>query len=119
MDFNALALVAVLAVPGLFAAGESAGGVHGRNRLIGNSTLDIFVFGRRAGQAAAKYAKQLKPGAPTLDHVRKWQTELKAADITEQRPASPLLLPNYARQPYDYLSDYARQTLTAGQIKLA
>jgi len=106
-------------IPGLFAAGESAGGIHGRNRLIGNSTLDIFVFGRRAGQAAAEYAKQMKPGAPTLDHVRKWQAELKAAAIAELRPASPLLLPNYARQPYDYLSDYARQTLTAGQIKLA
>ncbi|GAH47916.1 unnamed protein product, partial [marine sediment metagenome] len=34
-------------VPGLFAAGECEGGVHGRNRLIGNSTLDLFVFGRR------------------------------------------------------------------------
>ncbi|MGD9142697.1 MAG: FAD-binding protein, partial [Dehalococcoidia bacterium] len=39
-------------VPGLFAAGECTGGVHGRNRLIGNSTLDLFVFGRRAGRAA-------------------------------------------------------------------
>jgi succinate dehydrogenase / fumarate reductase flavoprotein subunit len=45
-------------VAGLFAAGECEGGVHGRNRLIGNSTLDIFVFGRRAGKAAAQYAKE-------------------------------------------------------------
>jgi len=42
-------------VAGLFAAGESMGGVHGRNRLAGNSTMDIFVFGRRAGVAAAQY----------------------------------------------------------------
>ncbi len=44
-------------IPGLFAAGEVEGGVHGRNRLIGNSTLDIFVFGRRAGKSAAQWAK--------------------------------------------------------------
>jgi hypothetical protein len=56
---------------------------------------------------------------PTLDHVRKWQAELKKAGISESRPATPLLLPNYARQPYDYLTDYARKTLSAGQIKVA
>ena len=104
-------------IPGLFAAGECTGGVHGRNRLIGNSTLDIFVFGRRAGKAAAQYAKKVKPGMLTLDHVRKWQAELGEASISEVRPATPLLLPNYARQPYDYLTDYARKTLSTGQIK--
>jgi len=106
-------------VAGLFAAGECGGGVHGRNRLAGNSTLDIFVFGRRAGRAAAQYAKQVKLGALTLDHVRQWQTGLKQAGLAELRPASPLLLPNYARQPYDYLSDYSKQMLSVGQIKLA
>ena len=44
-----------LAVPGLYAAGEVAGGVHGNNRLGGNSLLDCVVFGRVAGKAAAKY----------------------------------------------------------------
>jgi len=106
-------------VPGLFAAGECAGGVHGRNRLIGNSTLDIFVFGRRAGEAAARYVKEAKPGTPTLEHVRRWQTVLKEAGIAEKRPATPLLLPNYARQPHDYLADYSRETLTTGRIKAA
>ena len=106
-------------VPGLFGAGECVGGIHGRNRLIGNSTLDIFVFGRRAGRAAAKYAKQVKLGALTLDHVRQWQSGLKQAGLAELRPASPLLLPNYTRQPHDYLSDYGKQTLTVGQIKVA
>ena len=105
-------------VPGLFAAGECAGGIHGRNRLIGNSTLDIFVFGRRAGRAAAQYAKEAKPGTLALDHVRQWQSELKKAGINESRPATPLLLPNYARQPYDYLTDYARKTMSSGQIKV-
>jgi succinate dehydrogenase/fumarate reductase flavoprotein subunit len=105
-------------VPGLFAAGECAGGIHGRNRLIGNSTLDIFVFGRRAGRAAAQYAKEAKPGTLALDHVRRWQSGLKKAGINESRPATPLLLPNYARQPYDYLTDYARKIMSSGQIKV-
>jgi succinate dehydrogenase / fumarate reductase flavoprotein subunit/L-aspartate oxidase len=43
-------------VPGLFAAGEITGGVHGRNRMMGNSLLDCVVFGRRAGRAAAEAA---------------------------------------------------------------
>jgi succinate dehydrogenase / fumarate reductase flavoprotein subunit len=44
-------------VPGLYAAGEVAGGMHGANRLGGNSLSDLLVFGRRAGEAAAKYAE--------------------------------------------------------------
>ena len=108
----------VTTVPGLFAAGECEGGVHGRNRLIGNSTLDLFVFGRRAGRAAAQYAKQVKLGSLTLDHVRRWQQELKKLGLAELRPISPLLLPNYARQPYDYLPDYTKQILTVGQVRI-
>ena len=50
---------AVTAVPGLFAAGEIAGGLHGANRLGGNSLSDLLVFGRRAGLYAAAYAKKL------------------------------------------------------------
>ena len=89
-------------VPGLFAAGECEGGVHGRNRLIGNSTLDLFVFGRRAGRAAARYAKEVKPGTPTLDHVHRWQRKLEQAGLAKVRPISPLLLPDYARRMPDY-----------------
>src|SRR5205807_9146698 len=48
-------------VPGLFAAGEAAAGLHGANRLGGNSLSDLVVFGRRAGQAAAEYAKKAGP----------------------------------------------------------
>lgn len=47
-------------VPGLFAAGECGGGMHGANRLGGNSLSDLIVFGRRAGLGAAQYAKSLK-----------------------------------------------------------
>ncbi len=51
------ALTTATTVPGLFAAGEAAGGLHGANRLGGNSLGDILVFGRRAGDAAAEFAK--------------------------------------------------------------
>ena len=44
-------------VPGIFAAGEITGGVHGRNRMMGNSLLDCAVYGRRAGRAAAAAAR--------------------------------------------------------------
>jgi succinate dehydrogenase / fumarate reductase flavoprotein subunit len=49
-------------VPGLFAAGEVAAGLHGANRLGGNSLSDLLVFGKRAGEFAAKYAQAQKPG---------------------------------------------------------
>jgi succinate dehydrogenase / fumarate reductase flavoprotein subunit len=53
-------------VPGLFAAGESSGGMHGANRLGGNSLSDLLVFGRRAGAGAAAYASKA-PGHSPLD----------------------------------------------------
>jgi succinate dehydrogenase / fumarate reductase flavoprotein subunit len=56
---------AASSVPGLFAAGEAAAGLHGANRLGGNSLSDLLVFGRRAGLAAAEYAK--RTSAPALD----------------------------------------------------
>jgi succinate dehydrogenase / fumarate reductase flavoprotein subunit len=48
-------------VPGLFAAGECAAGLHGANRLGGNSLSDLVVFGKRAGEYAAKFAKEKGP----------------------------------------------------------
>jgi succinate dehydrogenase / fumarate reductase flavoprotein subunit len=49
-------------IPGLFAAGECAAGLHGANRLGGNSLSDLLVFGQRAGEYAAKYAKEMGSG---------------------------------------------------------
>ncbi|ATW50333.1 fumarate reductase/succinate dehydrogenase flavoprotein subunit [Streptomyces peucetius] len=60
---------AALGVPGLFAAGEVAGGMHGSNRLGGNSLSDLLVFGRRAGLHAAEYAQRL-PARPVVDETR-------------------------------------------------
>lgn len=53
-------------VPGLFAAGEAAAGLHGANRLGGNSLSDLLVFGKRAGEFAAKFAKENAQAA--IDH---------------------------------------------------
>lgn len=69
---------AATGVPGLFAAGEVAGGMHGSNRLGGNSLSDLLVFGRRAGLHAARYAAALagddRPAAGTA------QVEAAAAE---------------------------------------
>src|SRR3984957_6107674 len=54
-------------VPGLFAAGEVSGGMHGSNRLGGNSLSDLLVFGRRAGLGAADYIARLGPKLPVPD----------------------------------------------------
>jgi succinate dehydrogenase / fumarate reductase flavoprotein subunit len=63
-------------VPGLFAAGESGGGLHGANRLGGNSLSDLLVFGQRAGAAAAAYAKQNSAGQIHPDQVEAVSREI-------------------------------------------
>jgi succinate dehydrogenase / fumarate reductase, flavoprotein subunit len=60
-------------LPGLFAAGEAAAGLHGSNRLGGNSLSDLLVFGRRAGLAAAEHAK--RASAPSIDNSQIEQAE--------------------------------------------
>ena len=80
----------------LLVAGEAVGGIHGRNRLMGNSLLDIIVFGRNAGKAAAKKSKEVTLGELTLSHIEDYEKELKAAGV-ETNEVSPLLLPKYAR----------------------
>ena len=83
-------------IPGLLIAGEVGGGVHGRNRLMGNSLLDVCVFGRRAGITAAEYVPQVKLDKPTLEHLNAWNKELEAAGIHKPL-TSPILLPDYTR----------------------
>jgi succinate dehydrogenase / fumarate reductase flavoprotein subunit/L-aspartate oxidase len=83
-------------VPNLFVAGEASGGLHGRNRLMGNSLLDLIVFGRRSGNAAAERARTIAFGAVTLNHVKRHREALRRAGIRPTRTA-PLLLPDYTR----------------------
>ncbi|KOU70095.1 succinate dehydrogenase [Streptomyces sp. MMG1533] len=70
-------------VPGLFAAGEVAGGMHGSNRLGGNSLSDLLVFGRRAGLHAADYATGLGADRPPVD-----DTQIDTAAAEALRPFS-------------------------------
>ena len=84
------------AVKNLFVAGEAVGGIHGRNRLMGNSLLDIIVFGRNAGRNAANKSKEVSVGALTLQHVNDFEKEAEQAGIHTD-VVSPKLLPDYRR----------------------
>lgn len=81
-------------VPNLYVAGEASGGIHGRNRLMGNSLLDITVFGRRAGLEAVSKCKEVKLGNLTLQHVVEYRKELEGIGIRTDQ-VSPILLPDY------------------------
>lgn len=84
-------------VRNLFVCGEASGGIHGRNRLMGNSLLDIIVYGRRAGMAAAARAKMTESGKLSLDHLDLFNKERERASVTSTK-VSPLLFPDYVRR---------------------
>jgi succinate dehydrogenase / fumarate reductase flavoprotein subunit len=71
---------AAATVPGLYAAGECSGGMHGSNRLGGNSLSDLLVFGRRAGESAAAYVDALGAARPVVtdQHIEDAQREAEA-----------------------------------------
>ena len=89
---------AAATVPGLFAAGEVAGGMHGANRLGGNSLSDLLVFGRRAGLGAAEYASG-RSGAPSVD-----EAEVDEAVAAAQAPFER----EEGENPYDVHHDLQR-----------
>jgi succinate dehydrogenase / fumarate reductase flavoprotein subunit len=72
-------------VPGLFAAGEVAAGLHGANRLGGNSLSDLVVFGRRAGRYAAEFAKA--NSTPTIDEQELQSTATAALAFFDRGPS--------------------------------
>lgn len=83
-------------VANLFVAGEASGGLHGRNRLMGNSLLDLMVYGKRSGLTAAARAKAEPQGKLTLEHLKRFRAEARkhhAADVV-----SPMLFPAYAKK---------------------
>ncbi len=83
-------------LPGLFGAGEVIGGVHGENRLMGNSLQDIITFGRRAGKSAGEYINGgVEIKELSLDHVIKFEQELSDAGV-ENPMVAPILLPDYS-----------------------
>ncbi|MFW6723099.1 fumarate reductase/succinate dehydrogenase flavoprotein subunit [Streptomyces sp. MAR4 CNY-716] len=77
---------AAVGVPGLFAAGEVAGGMHGSNRLGGNSLSDLLVFGRRAGMYAAEYARDAAGSGAGRAEVD--EEQIAAASAEALRPFS-------------------------------
>ncbi len=82
-------------VENLFVAGEAVGGIHGENRLMGNSLLDIIVFGRNAGVNAAAAAKETEKAEKlSLAHVDSFMKEMEEAGIKTDL-VSPKLLPRY------------------------
>ncbi len=93
-------------IPGLYVAGEATGGVHGRNRLMGNSVLDYNVFGRRAGIFASAYIKSVKLGSLTLNHITAYDDEMKKTKIKTDL-ITPVLLPSYTPE------DVRKRQLTA------
>ena len=105
------------AVPGLFAAGEVSGGMHGSNRLGGNSLSDLLVFGRRAGTGAAEYLNRLGSKLPVPD-----EAEIAAAQV---EALAPLERPN-GENPYtvhaevqDTMSSLVGIIRTESEIKQA
>src|SRR6185437_199348 len=72
-------------LPGLFAAGECAAGINGANRLGGNSLSDLLVFGKRAGEYAARHAREQRPGTVREDQV---EAAVQSALAPFERPSN-------------------------------
>jgi succinate dehydrogenase / fumarate reductase flavoprotein subunit/L-aspartate oxidase len=82
-------------VPGFFCAGEVTGGIHGRNRLMGNALLEIISFGRRTGAKAAELRQRSPHRKITIEHVHAWQRALTLAGLPLDN-RGPQLFPAYA-----------------------
>jgi succinate dehydrogenase / fumarate reductase flavoprotein subunit len=85
-------------VENLYVAGECAGGIHGRNRLMGNSLLDIVVFGCRAGRHAGAHAAGVRAGKLRLEHVTAYHRQLEENGVLTAGRVAPLLLPRYSHR---------------------
>ena len=81
-------------IPGLYCAGEVSGGIHGKNRIMGNALLEIISFGRRAGAAASTHTPSLDRTL-SLEHLKRFRQEIKNSKI-ETATRGPLLFPHYA-----------------------
>ena len=84
-------------VRNLFVAGETSGGLHGRNRLMVNSLLDLMVFGRRSGSAAAARSRSMPQGPLTLEHVKRFRADARKHGVSGGI-TSPMLFPAYAKK---------------------
>ncbi|HEB97338.1 MAG TPA: FAD-dependent oxidoreductase [Sedimenticola thiotaurini] len=90
-------------VPGLYCIGEVSGGIHGKNRIMGNALLEIISFGRRAGAHAAENSHHRGPKKISLEHISNLRRELTLAGMPME-PKGPMLFPEYAKFEVD--TDY-------------
>lgn len=90
-------------VRGLYCIGEVCGGIHGKNRLMGNSLLDIISFGRRAGEHAATEVHGRPHSNVSTEHLSELRRQLTLADMPMENQG-PMLFPDYAKFETD--SDY-------------
>jgi succinate dehydrogenase/fumarate reductase flavoprotein subunit len=95
---------------GLWAAGEVTGGLHGTNRLMGNSLLDITVFGRRAAESVSEKIPERRPG--TIDGLKKFRAGLKNIQNLSSETA-PLLFPLVSKIKFQ-LANEPLSELSAG-----
>lgn len=87
-------------VSGLYCIGELSGGIHGRNRLMGNALSEIISFGRRAGVHAANNRSSRGYKKISIDHISQWRRELMQKEIP-MKSKSPILFPDYAKYDAD------------------
>lgn len=99
-------------VPGLYCAGEVSGGIHGRNRMMGNALLEIITFGRRAGAHAASTAESKPAPKVGLFHLYDWQRQLTLAGLPVD-VRGPLLFPPYGN--FDLRADASLRGTATGQ----
>ncbi len=110
---------AVVGVPGLFCAGEAAGGMHGSNRLGGNSLSDLLVFGRRAGLYAAEYVDEVtrrggtpSPSPQEVEAATAWAL----APFTAERGENPFTIQKELQEVMNTLVGIIR---TADEMRVA
>ncbi|SBW12242.1 L-aspartate oxidase NadB [uncultured Alphaproteobacteria bacterium] len=90
------------AVPGLLCVGEVSGGIHGRNRMMGNALLDIISFGRRAGARAADAVAEPYASRAGIGHIHDWQRKLTLAGLSLDA-RGPQIFPPYGN--FDLAAD--------------
>ena len=87
-------------VPGLYCVGEVSGGIHGRNRIMGNALLEIISFGRRAGAKASGLIHGRGHKKASVEHVSRLRRELTHAGLSMDMK-TPVLFHDYAKRGSD------------------
>jgi succinate dehydrogenase / fumarate reductase flavoprotein subunit/L-aspartate oxidase len=102
-------------VPGLYCVGEASGGIHGKNRIMGNALLEIISFGRRAGDHAAAQRHGKGHKQVSLEHLNRLRRELTISNMPMELK-SPMLFPECAKfdddSDYDGLRKHRRNKVT-------